>query len=65
MMDYACLIWKSAARTHVRKLQVLQSKWLRNATGELQYISKGQIHDDLGVPFFAEHIRTLPEGYDS
>jgi hypothetical protein len=26
MMDYACQIWRSAACTHVRKLQVLQSK---------------------------------------
>ena len=26
MMDYACPAWRSAARTHVRRLQVLQSK---------------------------------------
>jgi hypothetical protein len=26
MMDYACPIWRSAARSHVRKLQVLQSR---------------------------------------
>jgi hypothetical protein len=25
MMDYACPIWRSAARSHVRKLQILQS----------------------------------------
>ena len=25
MMDYACPAWRSAARTHVRRLQVLQS----------------------------------------
>jgi hypothetical protein len=32
VMDYACPIWRSAARSHVRKLQVLQSKCLRIAT---------------------------------
>jgi hypothetical protein len=32
MMDYACLIWKSAPHSHVRKLRVLQSKCLRIAT---------------------------------
>ena len=32
MMDYACPAWRSAARTHVRRLQVLQSKCLRLAT---------------------------------
>ena len=28
MMDYACPAWRSAARSHVRRLQVLQSKCL-------------------------------------
>jgi hypothetical protein len=32
MMDYACPIWRFFARSHVRKLQVLQSKCLRIAT---------------------------------
>jgi hypothetical protein len=32
MMDYAYQIWRSAARSHVRKLQVLQSKCLSIAT---------------------------------
>ena len=33
MMDYGCPIWRSAARSHVRKLQVIQSKCLRAVTG--------------------------------
>jgi len=33
MMDYACPAWRFAARTHVRGLQVLQSKCLRLAMG--------------------------------
>jgi len=33
MMDYACPARRSAARTHVRRLQMLQSKSLRLATG--------------------------------
>ena len=45
--------------------QVLQSKCLHIATGEPWYIRNVQILEDLGVPFFAEHIRTLTEGYDS
>ena len=65
MMDYACPIWRSASCSHVRKLQVLQSKCLRIATGAPRYISNVQIHEDLGVPFFAEHIRALTESYDS
>jgi len=35
VMDYVCPSWRSAARTHVRKLQVLQSKCLCIATTAL------------------------------
>jgi len=33
VMYYACPAWRSAARSHVRRLQVLQSKCLHLATG--------------------------------
>jgi hypothetical protein len=48
MMDYAYPAWRSAARTYVRRLQVLQSKCLRLATGAPWYVSNRQIHEDLG-----------------
>ena len=38
-MDYACPAWKSAACTHVRRLQVLQCRSLRIATFALFYVS--------------------------
>ena len=31
----------------------------------LEYISNSQIHEDLGVPDLADHIRTLTESFDS
>jgi len=65
MMDYACPAWRSAARTHVQRLEVLQSKCLRLATGAPWYVSNRQIHEDLGVPLFADHIRALTESFDS
>jgi len=58
MMDYACPAWRSAARTHIRRLQVLQSKCLRLPTGAPWY-------EDLGVPLFADHIRVLTASFDS
>jgi len=64
-MDYACPAWRSAARFHVRKLQVLRSKCLRLATGPPWYVSNRQIHEDLGVPLFADHIRALTKSSDS
>ena len=38
---------------------------LRTAIGAPWYISNRQIHEDLGVSFFADHIRSLTEGFDS
>jgi hypothetical protein len=59
MMDYACPVWRSAARSHIKKLQVLQSKCFRSAINALWYIGNRQINDDLGVPYFPDHIRYL------
>jgi len=38
---------------------VLQSKCLRLATGAPWYVSNRQIHENLGVTLFADHIRAL------
>jgi hypothetical protein len=57
MMDYACPIWRSAALSHVQKLQLLQSKCLRIASNAPWYVGYRQIHVDLGIPFFAYLIR--------
>jgi len=65
MTDYACPAWRSAARSHDRRLQVLKSKCLRLASGAPWYVSYRQIHEDLGVPLFADHIRAMTESFDS
>jgi hypothetical protein len=64
-MGYACPIWRSAARSHVRKLLVLQSKCLRVASNEPWRVSNRQTYENLGIPFFADHIRALTESFDS
>jgi hypothetical protein len=65
MMDYACPIWRSAARSHVRKLQVIQSKCLRMVAGAPWYVGNLQIHEDLDVLPLSDHIRALTESFDS
>jgi hypothetical protein len=64
MMDYACPIWRSAAFSHVRMLQVLKSKRLRIVTDAPLYVCSKQIHEDLGIPFFADLIRAATESFD-
>jgi hypothetical protein len=51
-------------RSHVQKLQVLQSKCLRVPNNPPWYVSNRKIHEDLGTPFFADQI-TLTKSYDS
>jgi hypothetical protein len=64
MMDYSCPVWKSAAHCHIRKLQVLQSMCLCIAINATWHIGNQQIHEDLGVPFFTEHVRSLSERFN-
>jgi hypothetical protein len=64
-MDYACPIWRSAASSHFKKLQVLQYKCLRIARTNFGTLLTGKIHEELGIPFFADHIRALTESFDS
>jgi len=65
MMDSACPAFRYAARSHVRRLQVLQFKCFRLATGAPWYVSNRQILEELGVPLFADHIRALSASIDS
>ena len=65
IMDYACPVWRSAARSHIRRLEVLQSKCLRLATSAPWYVSNRQMQEDLGVPLFADQIRALTASFDS
>jgi len=64
MMDYACPARRFAARTHVWRLQVLRFKCLRFASGAAWLVGGRQIHEDRGVPQFAD-IGTLTMSFDS
>jgi hypothetical protein len=41
------------------------SKCLRLVTGAPWYLSNRQIHEDLGVPLYADHVRALTASFDS
>jgi hypothetical protein len=66
MFNYACPAWRSASRTHVLRLHVLQSKCLCLVTGAPSHVSKRRIHQDLGfpnLPTSSEHcLRGLTQG---
>jgi hypothetical protein len=57
--------WTMRAGGHVRNLRVFQSKCLRIASGAPWYISNRETYEDLGVTFFANHIRAVTINFDS
>ena len=61
MMDYACPAWRHVAPSDYKSLLVIQSKCLRSATGAPWYVNNLQLHWDLGVPYLAEHIRSIEQ----
>ena len=44
---------------------MLKSKCLHLATCAPWYVSNRQIHEDLGVPLFADNTKTPTESFDS
>ena len=64
MMDYACPVWRHAAASHLKRLQHVQSKYLHIIAGAPWYVSNLQLHEDLEVPYIAEHIRNLAQSFD-
>jgi hypothetical protein len=56
---------RAASLQKANKLQVFQSKCPCFVTNTSQYVSDRQIHKNLGVTFFADHIRALTESFDS
>jgi len=65
MIAHASPAWRSAARTHVRRLQVLQPKCLHLATGAPWCVDNRKIHEGLGVPLIADHVRALTANFYS
>jgi hypothetical protein len=52
-------VWRSAACTHIRTLQVLQSKCLRIANSAPWFTASWQVPEELGVRFFTDRIRSM------
>ena len=64
-MNYACPVWRSAALSNIKKMQVLQSKCFCVATNGPWCIGNRQSTGDLGVPYFSDHITFVTERFDS
>ncbi|VEN64529.1 unnamed protein product [Callosobruchus maculatus] len=57
-ITYACAAWCFIAKTHMRALQVLQSRILRTITNAPWYVSNETLHKDLDIPYLKDYIKT-------
>lgn len=62
-MTYGCQVWGVTAKTHLHKLQVLQSRFLRISTNSPYYLPNNTIHRDLGIPAIDQYIHFLCEPF--
>ena len=65
MMDYACSAWKSSARSHCPVATVTAIQLISPCYWCPRYVSNRQVHKDLGVLLFADHISDLTASFDS
>nr|CAH7757711.1 unnamed protein product [Callosobruchus chinensis] len=56
-ITYACAAWCFLAKTHMRSLQVLQSRTLRIITNAPWYVSNDTLHRDLDIPYLRDYIK--------
>jgi hypothetical protein len=63
-MDYACLVWRSAARSQSEKCRCFSPSVFALLPLHLGTLAHRRIHDDLGVPYFTDHIISLTERFD-
>jgi len=65
MTDYTCPIWRFAARTHVGEAAGVTVQVSAPCYQCTLVHCNMQIHKNLGVPFFANHIGALTKSVDS
>ena len=57
IMSYACPVWGHAAKTHIKKLQIIQNKILYMATKLPRVTPLRTLHREANVEMISEHIR--------
>ena len=58
LISYACPVWAAASPTKIKKLQILQNKFLRICLKAPWLMRNSQTHNDTGIPFINKWIMT-------
>lgn len=63
MWAYCCTLWGAASNSNIKKIQVLQNKFLRNAINAPWYVSGATNHRDLEVEYVTNFINKSIDSY--
>jgi hypothetical protein len=63
IMTYASPVFAHAAMTHLRKLQVLQNRFMRRATGAPWFVRNENLHIDLELPTIAQYMKLASQRF--
>lgn len=63
IMTYAGVTFAHVAPRHIHRLQTLQNKFLRKATGAPWYLRNEDLHIDLELPTIVQYLKSLSRKY--
>lgn len=63
IMTYGCPVWSGAARTHIKKLQIIQNKQLKLINGLPWRFSTHQLHVNTGYQTIEDYMKKLVEKF--
>ena len=63
IMTYATPVWCSMAKTHIKKLQIIQNKCLRLILSASNYTRLTELHARSDVQYFEDHVKDLAERF--
>ncbi|GBN84495.1 hypothetical protein AVEN_86678-1 [Araneus ventricosus] len=65
ILTYSAPIWCITAKTHRRKIQMLQNKILRIMKNAPWFVRNDVIHKDLKIELIEDHVKTLSRKFFS
>lgn len=63
LVTYGCVIWGTASKTNIKKVQTFQNKVLRIAINAHWFIRNSQIHRELDVPHIEDFIKSCAKTF--
>ena len=63
IMTFACPVFAHTKPYHLHKMQTLQNRFLRKATGAPPYVRNEQLHVDLKIPTMMQYMKRLTKGF--